>query len=83
MWQKLQNIESLAKKQSQQQNSINNKLTVLKKQQAVIIAFPKPQIWVTMAANSKTCLLFHKKNNEIVVKLNNNALAEQMKKQAF
>lgn len=31
IWQKFESIESLAKKQSQQQNSINNKLTILKK----------------------------------------------------
>ena len=42
MWQKLKSIESLTKEQSQQQNGINDKLTVLKKQQAATIAFPKP-----------------------------------------
>lgn len=40
MWQKLESIESFAKKQSQQQNGINNKFTVLKEQYAVTIAPP-------------------------------------------
>lgn len=31
---------------------------------------------------SKTRLLFYNKNNEIIVKLNNTTLAEEMKKQA-
>ena len=31
MWQKLENIEFLAKEQSQQHNDINDKLTILKK----------------------------------------------------
>lgn len=35
-----------------------------------------------MAANAKTCSPFYNKNNKIVVKLNDNALAEEMKKQA-
>ena len=43
MWQKLESIESLAKKQSQQQNGIDDKLTVLKEQQAATVAPPKPQ----------------------------------------
>ena len=83
MWQKLENIESLAKKQSQQQNGINDKLTVIKKQQAATIASPKPQIWAVMAATEKTRPLLYNKNNEIVVKLNNNTLAEEIKKQAL
>lgn len=82
MWQTLKSIEFLAKEQSQQQNSINDKLTVLKKQQAVTIAFPKLQTWAVMAVNAKTRLLLYNKNNEIVVKLNNNSSAEKMKKQA-
>ncbi len=40
MWQKLESIESLAKEQSQQQNSISDKLTVLKEQQAATMASP-------------------------------------------
>ncbi len=44
MWQKLESIESLAKKQSQQQNCINNKLTVLKLQQAEIVTSSKSHI---------------------------------------
>ena len=43
MWQKLKCIEFLAKEQSQQQNSISDKLIVLKKQQVATIASPKPQ----------------------------------------
>ena len=43
MWQKLESIESLAKEQSQQQNGMNDKLTVIKEQQAATITSPKPQ----------------------------------------
>lgn len=43
MWQKLKSIESLTKELSQQQNGINDKLTILKKKQTVTIATPKPQ----------------------------------------
>ncbi len=82
MWQKLESIESLAKEQSQQQNGISDKLTVLKEQQAATLASPQPQAWAAVAANAKTRPLLYNKNNEIVVKLNNNALAEEMKKQA-
>ena len=82
MWQKLESIESLAKEQSQQQNGINGKLTVLKEQQAATIASPKPQTWAAMAANAKTRPPLYNKNNEIVVKLNDNTSAEEMKKQA-
>ena len=82
MWQKLESIESLAKEQSQQQNGINDKLTVLKEQQAATIASPKPQTWAAMAANAKTRPPLYNKNNGIVVKLNDNASAEEMKKQA-
>ena len=54
MWQKLECIESLAKEQSQQQNGINDKLTVIKEQQVATIASPKPQTWAAMAANTNT-----------------------------
>ncbi len=56
MWQKLESIESLAKEQSQQQNGINDKLTVLKEQQAATVPPPKPQIWAARAANAKSRL---------------------------
>ena len=82
MWQKLESIESLAKEQSQQQNGINDKLTVLKEQQAATVAPPKPQTWAAMAANAKSRPPFYNKNNKIVVKLNDSASAEIMKKQA-
>lgn len=36
MWQKLESIKFLAKMQFQQHNSINNKLTVLKKQHIAV-----------------------------------------------
>ncbi len=82
MWQKLEYIESLAKEQSQQQNGINDKLTVLKKQQAATIASSKPQTWEAIAANEKTRPFLYNKINEIVVKLNDAASSEEMKKQA-
>ena len=82
MWQKFKSIEFLAKEQSQQQNGINDKLTIIKEQQAATITSPKPQTWAAMAASKKTRPLLYKKNNEIVVKLNNNVSAEEMKKQA-
>ena len=82
MWQKLESIESLAKEQSQQQNGINDKLTVLKEQQAATVAPPKPQIWAAMAAIAKSRPRLHNKKNEIVVKLNDSASAAMMKKQA-
>ena len=82
MWQKLESIESLAKEQSQQQNGINDKLTVIKERQAATIPSPKPQTWAAMAASEKTRPPLYNKNNEIVVKLNDNASAEEMKKQA-
>lgn len=83
VWQKLKNIKNLAKKQSQQQATINNKLTILKEQQAATIAFPKLQTWAVVAANAKICFLLYNKNNKIVVKLNDNALAKKIKKQAL
>lgn len=83
VWQKLKNIENLAKKQSQQQASINDKLTILKEQQAATIAFPKPQTWAVVAANAKIRFLLYNKNNKTVVKLNDNALAKKIKKQAL
>ena len=82
MWQKLESIESLAKEQSQQQNGINDELTVLKEQQAATIASSKPQTWAAIATNAKTRPLLYNKNNEIVVKLNDVASVEEMKKQA-
>lgn len=75
-------MESPAKKQSQQQNGINYKLTVLKKQQAARITFLKLQIWATIAANAMICLPYYNKNNKIVVKLNNIVLTEEIKNQA-
>ncbi len=80
MWQKLKSIESLAKEQSQQQNGINDELTVLKKQQAATIASSKPQTWAAITANAKTRPLLYNKNNKIVVKLNDLASVEEMKK---
>lgn len=38
---------------------------------------------MAIAANTKWRPLFYNKNNEIIVKLNNNALAEEIKKQAL
>ncbi len=38
---------------------------------------------MVVAANAKTHLLLYNKNNKIVVKFNDNASAEEMKKQAF
>lgn len=61
---------------------MNDKLTVLKKQQAVTTAFLKPQTWAAIAANIKMHLPFYNKNNKMVVKFNNNTLTEEMKKQA-
>ncbi len=81
MWQKLESIESFAKEQCQKQNGINDKLTVLKEQQAVMIAYPKPQTWATILANAKTCPPLYNKNNKIVVKLNDSVSAEEIKKQ--
>lgn len=42
---------------------------------------PKLQTWVAMAANAKTRPPLYNKNNKIVVKLNNIASIEEMKKQ--
>ncbi len=82
IWQKLERIESFAKEQCKQQNGINDKLTILKKKQAATIAFPKLQTWAAIAADEKTRPLLYNKNNEMVVKLNDTASAEEMKKQA-
>ena len=82
VWQKLESIETLAKEQSQQQTSINDKLTILKEQQAATITSTKPQTWAAVAANAKTRSPLYNRNNEIVVKLNDNASVEEMKKQA-
>ncbi len=82
MWQILKRIESLVKEQSQHQNGINDKLTVLKKHQAATIASPKPPTLAVIAANKKTCSPSYKKKNRIVVKLNDFASAEEMNKQA-
>lgn len=48
----------------------------------MIIASPKLQTWAAIAASKKIRLSFYNKNNKIIVELNNNALAEKMKKQA-
>ena len=73
MWKKLESIESLAKEQSQQQNGINDKLPVLKEQQAMTITSPKLQTWAAIAANANTRPPLYNKNNKIVVKLNDAA----------
>ena len=75
-------MESLAREQSQQQNGINNKFTVLKEQHAAKIASSKLQSWAAIAANEKTRPPLYIKNNEIVVQLNHAASAKEMKKQA-
>ncbi len=46
------------------------------------IASPKPQTWVAIAANAKTRPPLYNKNNKIVVKLNDDTSAEEIKKQA-
>ncbi len=83
MWQKLESIKSLAKEQSQKQNGINDKLTVLTKQEPGTITSSKPQTWAAIATNEKIHPLLYNKNNKIVVTLNDAALAEEMKKQAL
>ncbi len=80
MWKKLESIESLAKEQSQQQNGINDKLTVLKEQQAMTITSPKLQIWAAIAANANTRPPLYNKNNKIVFNLNDAASAEEINK---
>lgn len=80
--QKLESIESLAKEQSQQQNDLNGKLTVLKEQHTAARAPPKPQTWAAKAASAQSRPPLYNKNNEIVVKFNDNSLAEEMKKRA-
>ncbi len=83
MWKKLESIESLAKEQFQQQNGINDKLTVLKEQKVAIVAPLKLQTLAAIAANTKLRPPLYNKNNEIVVKLNDGASAEMIKKQAL
>lgn len=82
IWQKLESIESLAKEQSQRHDSINDKLTVLKEQRAAILAPPKPQTWAAAASGAQSRPPLYNKQNEIVIKLNDNASAEEMRKQA-
>ncbi len=82
MWQKLESIEPLAKEQSRQQNGINDKLTVLKDQQTATISSLKLKTWAAIAAKRRTRPPLYNKNNDIVVKLNDDASAEKMKKQA-
>lgn len=85
MWQKLESIESLAKEQSQHHDSINDKLTVLKEQRVTISTPPKPQTWAAVASGASGAQPrppLYNKQNEIVVKLNDNASAEEMRKQA-
>ena len=81
IWQKIESIESFAKEQCQKQNGINDKLTVLKEKQAVTIAYPKPQTWAAIVANAKTRPPLYNKNNKIVVKINDSASVEEIKKQ--
>ena len=79
MWQKLERIESLAKEQSQHHSSIKDKLTALKEQRAAVPAPPDHRPGQrSRPARSRV----YNKNNEIVVKLNDNASTEEMKKQA-
>ena len=85
VWQKLESIESLAKEQSQHHDSINDKLTVLKEQRAAISTPPKPQTWAAAASGASGAQPrppLYNKQNEIVVKLNDSASAEEMRKQA-
>lgn len=49
----------------------------------MIIALFKPQTWAVIAANAKSRLPLYNKNKKIVVKLNDDTLAEMMKKQAL
>lgn len=83
--QKLKNIKSLVKKQSQHYNSINNKLTVFKKQQIIILIFFKPKTWIAIISNNSGRQLrfsFYNKQNKRKVKPKNNAFAKKMRKQA-
>ena len=82
IWQKFKSIESLTKQQFQQQNGINDKLTVFKELQKATKAFPKLQTWAAIAANAKMRALLYNKNHQIVVKLKDAASAEEIKKQA-
>lgn len=83
IWQKLDSIESLAKKKSQQYDSINNKLTVLKKQYVIILTPFKPQTWAAITFNMfgvQSCPPLYNKENKIVLKLSKNAFIEKMRK---
>ena len=81
IWQKREGTESLVKEKYQQQNSINSKMTILKEQQGATVALSKLQTWAAMAANAKSCPSFYNRSDKIVVKLNDSALAEMIKKQ--
>ncbi len=82
MWQKLESIESLTINKSKYYASINDKLTVLKEQRAAGLTASKSQTWAEIAPGAQSRTQLYNKQNELVVKLNNNASAEQMKKQA-
>ncbi len=82
MWQKLESIESLTKDQSKHYDSINDKLTVLKEQRAMIPTASNLQTWAAVASGAQPRTPLYNKQNEIVVKLNDNASAEEMRKQA-
>ncbi len=71
MQQKLKSIVSLAKKQSQYHDKINNKFTVFKKQNTVTLNSPKPKKWAEVTF-FRLHLLLYNKRNEIVVMLKTN-----------
>ncbi len=79
IWQKLEGIEALGKEQSQNYDSINDKLTVLKEQRIATPALLKPQTWAAVASGAQSHPPLYNKNNEILVKLNDNASAEEMR----
>lgn len=70
------------KRQAQQQNDINNKLTVPQEQHTTAMAPPKPQTWAAMAANAQSQPLLYNKNNRILLKLNDSYSVEDMTKKA-
>lgn len=53
IWQKFKSIKIFLKEQFQQQNVINNKLTIIKKQQVARIVSSKPQIWAAIVVSKK------------------------------
>lgn len=55
---------------------------MLKKQRVTTQTSFKPQIWTTIASRAQSRPPLYKLNNKIIVKLNNNAPVEEMKKQA-